>query len=74
MTSVYAVAERAGELVVEVDLVCAAHEAQVEVDRAARLGGDLIEQRAVLGVDRLQRVARRPAARADDAALAGQRL
>ena len=52
----------------------AADEAQVEVDVAARLGGDLVEQRAVLGLDRLERVAGRPAARADEAAARGQRL
>ena len=64
-------AQRARERVVEVDLVRAAHEPQVEVDRAAGLGGDRLEQRAELRVDRVERVAGRPAARADDAALGG---
>ena len=68
MTSAYASRSAREQLVLEVDLVRAADEAQVEVDVAARLGGDGVEQRAVLGVDRLERVAGRPAARADDAA------
>src|SRR5581483_7557043 len=58
--------QRADELVLWVDAVLAAHEPEVELDLAARLACDGVEQSPVLRLDRGERVAGRPAASADD--------
>ena len=62
-------AERDDEAVLGVDPVGAPRDLQVEVDRATGVRRDRLEQRPELGLCLLHRVPRRPAARADEAAL-----